>query len=240
LTIKISIVLPVHNEFYNLYNLLSEWNKELNKVKSITYEFVLVEDGSTDGTKELIIKLEKIFPIINLSAKLKRGYSKAVLDGIRSATGDYILCTDSDNQIKAKSLIDNLNNLPRDNEFLIGIRSPRKDPTIRIVYSKLFKVLHNVLFKSKISDPSCPFVLGKKEEFKKLPESLLLKCKEGFWWAFTAVCIKFNVKIKETKIQHFERKYGNSGYSIKKIPLIATRNIIGLFLIKFLKKLPNN
>jgi glycosyltransferase involved in cell wall biosynthesis len=235
LIIKISIVLPVHNEFHNLSDLLNQWNNELNKVKSITYEFVLVEDGSTDGTKELIIRLEKIFPIINLSAKLKRGYSRAVLDGIRAATGDYILCTDSDNQIKVKSLIDNLSNLPGDNEFLLGIRSPRNDPLIRIVYSKLFKLLHNILFRSKISDPSCPFVIGKSEEFKKLPESLLLKCREGFWWAFTAVCIKFNIKIKETKIQHFERRYGNSGYSIKKILLIAARNIIGLFLIKFLK-----
>ena len=233
--IKISIVLPIHNEFHNLSDLLNQWNNELNKVKSITYEFVLVEDGSTDGTKELVIQLEKIFPIINLSAKIKRGYSRAVLDGIRAATGDYILCTDSDNQIKVKSLIDNLNNLPGDNEFLLGIRSPRNDPLIRIVYSKLFKLLHNILFRSKILDPSCPFVIGKSEEFKKLPESLLLKCREGFWWAFTAVCIKFNIKIKETKIQHFERRYGNSGYSIKKIPLIATRNIIGLFLIKFLK-----
>ena len=235
MTIKISIVLPIHNEFHNLSNLLSAWNKELAKVKSITYEFVLVEDGSTDGTKELIIELEKKFPIINLSAKIKRGYSKAVLDGIKSATGNYIFCTDSDNQIKVKSLIDNLNNLPEDNEFLLGIRSPRKDPWIRIIYSKLFKILHNILFRSKISDPSCPFVLGKSEEFKKLPENLLLKCREGFWWAFTAVCIKFNVKIKETKILHFDRKYGNSGYNIKKIPLIAIRNIIGLFLIKFSK-----
>ena len=154
---------------------------------------------------------------------------------LATTTGDYILCTDSDNQIKVKSLIDNLNNLPGDNEFLLGIRSPRKDPWIRIVYSKLFKLLHNILFRSKILDPSCPFVLGKSKEFKKLPESLLLKCREVFWWAFTAVCIKFNIQIKETKIQHFERKYGNSGYNIKKIPLIATRNIIGLFLIKFLK-----
>jgi glycosyltransferase involved in cell wall biosynthesis len=235
MTVKISIILPIHNEYHNLSNLLSEWNKELAKVKSITYEFVLVEDGSTDGTKELIIQLKKIFPIINLSAKIKRGYSKAVLDGIKSATGDYILCTDSDNQIKVKSLIDNLNNLPGDNEFLFGIRSPRKDPWIRIVYSKLFKLLHNILFRSKISDPSCPFVIGKSEEFKKLPDRLLLKCREGFWWAFTAVCIKFNIQIKETKIQHFERRYGNSGYNIKKIPLIAARNIIGLFLIKFLK-----
>lgn len=234
MSIKFSIIFPIHNEFHTLRNLLDEWSKELNKVKSINYEFVLVEDGSTDGSKELISQLEKIFPVINLSAKHKRGYSMAVLDGIRFATGDYILCTDSDNQIKVKSLIDNLNNLPGDNEFLLGIRSPRKDNLIRVIYSKLFKILHNILFRSTITDPSCPFVIGKSEEFKKLPESLLLKCREGFWWAFTAVCIKFNIKIKETKIQHFERKHGNSSYNIKNILSIAIRNTVGLILIKFL------
>lgn len=234
MTTKISIVFPIYNEYDNLSNLLSDWNEELVKIQSINYEFILVEDGSTDGTKELIIDLEKKFPIKNLSQESKRGYAKAVLEGIKASSGDYILCTDSDNQIKVKSLIENLNNLPDCNEFLLGIRSPRKDPIIRIIYSNLFKILHKILFKSKIIDPSCPFVIGKSKEFKKIPENLLLKCPEGFWWAFTAVCIKSNIRIKETPIKHFERKHGKSIYSIKQIPLIAARNILGLFLIKFL------
>ena len=50
----ISIVLPVHNELLNLRFLIESWNSELKKISSIKYEFVIVEDGSTDGTKELI------------------------------------------------------------------------------------------------------------------------------------------------------------------------------------------
>ena len=114
---KISIVLPIHNEFENLNSLLKEWNKELEKISHISFEFVLVEDGSTDGTKDLIKKLENIYPIINLSSEKKRGYTKAVLDGIASSKGDYILCTDSDNQIKVKSLVDNISKLPDENFF---------------------------------------------------------------------------------------------------------------------------
>ena len=105
---KISIVFPIHNEYDNLRILLNEWNAGLNKLSNFSYEFVLVEDGSTDGTKDLIKELENDYPILNLSSERKRGYTKAVLEGINSSNGEYILCTDSDNQIKVESLIQNI------------------------------------------------------------------------------------------------------------------------------------
>ena len=230
---KISIVLPIHNEYKNLNFLIESWNKELNYLKNISYEFVLVEDGSTDGTKELIKKLEEIYPIKNLSINKKRGYTKAVLDGIEASSGDYILCTDSDNQIKVRSLIDNVKNLPKEGFFLIGFRNPRKDPINRILYSKLFKILHDVLFNSKLKDPSCPFVIGKKNDYKKLPINLLTQMREGFWWGFVATCQRIDLKFIEVPIEHFERKEGEAGYSITKLPGIIVRNIIGLLKIKF-------
>ena len=71
MTNLISIVLPVHNEFDNLQTLLEEWDSELKNISAITHEFVIVEDGSTDGTKELIIKLQNKYPIKNLSSTKK-------------------------------------------------------------------------------------------------------------------------------------------------------------------------
>ncbi|MDB9714167.1 hypothetical protein OAA63_00010 [Candidatus Pelagibacter ubique] len=56
----ISIILPVFNEIKNLEHILSIWNKYLNE-KEISHEFVICEDGSTDGAKELITKIEKKF-----------------------------------------------------------------------------------------------------------------------------------------------------------------------------------
>ena len=50
---SLSIVLPVHNEIDNLRVLITTWNESL-KNEVLDYEFVIVEDGSTDGTKELI------------------------------------------------------------------------------------------------------------------------------------------------------------------------------------------
>lgn len=229
----ISIVLPVHNEFNNLRSLIIEWDTELKKIAHIKHEFVVVEDCSTDGTKKLITELEKTYSIINLSSDKKRGYSKAVLDGIKASNGDYILCTDSDNQIKVNSLIENIDNLPKSDFFLIGKRTPRNDPIHRKIYSKMFKMLHDLLFSSNLSDPSCPFVIGKKETFKKLPEKFLLEMREGFWWGFVAVSKKKKINFNEVKIEHFKRFGGVSGYKLQKMPGIILRNTIGLIKIKF-------
>ena len=228
----ISIVLPVHNEFLNLRYLIEEWDSQLKKISKIQHEFVIVEDGSSDGTKDLIIELEKTFTIVNLSSEKKRGYSQAVLDGIKASNGNYILCTDSDNQIKVNSLIENINNLPKGDIFLFGARTPRKDPIHRKIYSKMFKFLHDLLFNSNLSDPSCPFVLGEKETFKKLPEEFLLKMREGFWWGFVAVSKKMKIKFNQVKIQHFKRIKGDAGYKLNQMPKIILSNTIGLFIIK--------
>ena len=164
----LSIIVPVHNEVTTMEQFIESWNKELIKISNLNFEFVLVEDGSTDGTKELIKTLENNYPIVNLESKERRGYSKAVLDGIYHANNKYICCVDGDNQIRVESLIQNINNFPKEKEFLIGKRSPRVDPLNRIIYSKLFKLFHDLIIHSRLSDPSCSFVIGRKEDFFKL------------------------------------------------------------------------
>ena len=156
---SISIVLPVHNEYKNLEKLIPEWDNKLSKINNLIYEFVIVEDGSTDGTDEIIknicIKNNKI---INNHSKEKRGYTGAVLSGIEKSTKDFILCIDSDGQcdpVDFKKFWD-LKDKANEN-FLIGNRINRKDSLFRIIISKMFKIYHRLLFNSKISDPSCPF-----------------------------------------------------------------------------------
>jgi len=149
---SISIVLPVFNEVKSLEYVLSVWNRYLNK-KKILHEFVICEDGSTDGTKELIVKLQKKYPISNQSVKDRRGYGLGVISGIIASKYDYILCIDSDGQCMPDSFLEFYNNKHMA-DILIGNRNPRNDPIIRIIYSKLFKIVHDYLFNTKIKDPS--------------------------------------------------------------------------------------
>ena len=232
---ELSIVFPIHNEENNIRSLLSNWSHELIKNK-IDYEFVLVEDGSTDKTKEIIKELENKYPIVNLSQDQKRYYTKAVVDGIYNSNKEYILCTDSDNQIKVESLIENLTFFPQENEFIFGYRNPRNDPFKRIIISKAFKILHDLLFQSKLKDPSCPFVIGRNKTFKKLPREKLLMMREGFWWGFVGVSVISKIKLLERPIKHYSREVGDSSYNFSNILKIVLINTIGLLKIKFNSK----
>ncbi len=118
---------------------------------------------------------------------------------------------------------------------MIVFRNPRKDSINRILYSKLFKILHNILFNSKLRDPSCPFVIGQKKAFKLLSKKHLNMMTEGFWWGFVATCKKSKIKLKEVPINHYERIKGTASYGLTSLPGIIIRNVIGLFKIKFSK-----
>src|SRR6516164_118525 len=96
---NVSVLLPVHNEVRSLEAVVSEWDLALRNIRDLEHIFVVCEDGSADGTKELIMRLETRFPMINNSVSLRRGYGQAVRDGIALAKTEYVLCIDSDGQI---------------------------------------------------------------------------------------------------------------------------------------------
>ena len=226
----LSIILPVFNEVKSLEHVISSWSKYLIE-KKITHEFVICEDGSTDGTKELIRKLEKIYIVSNQSSKDRRGYGKGVISGILAAKYEFILCIDSDGQC----MPDSFNEFFRDRniaDILIGNRKPRMDPKIRIIYSKLFKLIHDYLFNSKIQDPSCPYVLARKDIYKKLINKLSFM-REGFWWGFVGAAKMYKLKFHQINIIHYERYDGSTVvYKFSKMPMIIFRNILGLIKLK--------
>ena len=226
----LSIILPVFNEVKSLEYVISSWSKYLIK-KKITHEFVICEDGSNDGTKELIRKLEKIYIISNQSSKDRRGYGKGVISGIIAAKYEFILCIDSDGQC----MPDSFNEFFRNRniaDILIGNRKPRMDPIIRIIYSRLFKFIHDYLFNSKIQDPSCPYVLARKNIYKKLINKLGFM-REGFWWGFVGAAKMYKLKFHQINIIHYERYDGSTVvYKFSKMPMIIFRNILGLIKLK--------
>lgn len=230
---SLSIILPTYNEVMSIEHVLNVWHDYLKKLK-IKHEFIVCEDGSTDGTKDLILKLMKKFPIINESSIERRGYGGGVLAGIRASHYDYLLCIDSDGQCMPDSF-----NLFWDNransDILIGIRSPRMDPFLRKIYSFLFFVLHKILFPSSIKDPSCPYIMAKKQTYLKLLP-FLSYMREGFWWGFIGAALKLKMKISQYKIQHYDRYDGSSVvYKPHKMPSIICRNIFGLLKLRLSK-----
>src|SRR3989338_7815962 len=93
----LDIILPVHNERNSLKRVLDEWRNQLDQ-NHLTYQFIICEDGSTDGTKELLNKFRLKYNLTLNQKRERRGYGQAVIDGISSSSARYVLCVDSDGQ----------------------------------------------------------------------------------------------------------------------------------------------
>jgi glycosyltransferase involved in cell wall biosynthesis len=229
---NLSIILPAHNEVGSLERVVSEWDAAIRKIPGLHHVFIICEDGSTDGTKELIVELEPRYPILNNSLSWRRGYGQAVTDGIGLAETDYVLCIDSDGQIGPDQMAQVWSHRSEDH-FLIGWRYPRLDPPVRLIYSKLFKFYHSLLFPNRLHDPSCPFVLAHTKLLRRVVPSLGYM-KEGFWWGFVGACWKLKIPIEEVQIRHRQRFAGDTQvYKVAKMPGIILRNGIGLLKLRF-------
>ncbi len=229
---QVSIILPVYNERSSIESVVKEWKHELTKLK-ISHEFVICEDGSTDGTSEFLKKIQKTYSLVLNQVKIRRGYGGAVIDGIKTSKSEYLLSIDSDGQCDPSDFSKFWENRNRA-DIIIGWRTERADAIQRKVFSYLFKSVFKLLFPTQVHDPSAPYVLYKKKTilpYLKYYKFLI----EGFWWGFIGTAVKKGLTVYELPINHRERLNGESVvYKINNVPGIALRNLVGLIKLKLI------
>jgi dolichol-phosphate mannosyltransferase len=89
------VVIPTYNERDNIVELIRRID---NALKGIDYEVVVVDDNSPDGTADVAEGLSKDYPVRVVRRPGKLGLATAVLDGVRSSRGDYVVVMDADLQ----------------------------------------------------------------------------------------------------------------------------------------------
>ena len=139
---KLEILMPIHNEEKIIKNLIPEIDKSINK--RIEYSFICCEDGSEDKSLFVLQELSKKYPIKIITSKRKKGYSVAMLDGIKAATADYLLFMDSDGQSNPDEIYNFWIN--RDKADIInGNRANRDDFMYRKIYSNIAFIIYKML-----------------------------------------------------------------------------------------------
>ena len=133
---NLQILMPVHNEANNIGKQITKISNILKK--KIKFTFLICEDGSDDGTLEILKKLQRKFKIKVISKKKKQGYSMAVMSGIKRASGDYLLIMDSDGQCDPKQIF-KFWNVRDQSDIIAGYRIKRKDFLYRKFFSDFAK-----------------------------------------------------------------------------------------------------
>ena len=220
--LQISIVLPAHNEAENLPILVSDITNCLNNL-GWEYEIIIVNDGSTDNTKNIVLELKnKNNHIKEVDHQNNRGYGGAVRSGFSAATKEWVFFTDSDRQFDIRE-ISKLAEYADTFDLVIGYRKNRQDHFTRKLNAGIFKLAVNILFGLFVKDIDCAFKLIKKEVIEKvnlesngalINTELLVRAK------------RLGYKIKQIPVSHYPRLKGEqSGASIK-VVLRAVKEII--------------
>ena len=227
---NLEILMPVHNEARILPGLIFTIHQKIND--TINYSFIVSEDGSTDNSLEVLNELKKNYPIKIISEKNKKGYSAAVLDGIKEATADYLLIMDSDGQSNPEEVLNFWINRKKAN-LINGNRANRYDYMYRRFYSKIAFLIYKILFNVPLKDPSYAFVLMDREVYQSLSD-FKPQMPDGFFWEFNARAFKKGFNFFNLDILHKKRLYGETRiYHWTNLPKVSFNNFIGMIKVRF-------
>ena len=146
---EISVVLPSLDEEESLPNLVNEIISEFEE-KALTYEIIIVDDGSKVHVDQLFNKYKNVKVIRN---RFTRGQSYSLLTGIKNSTYDYICTLDADGQNPPTEIFKLISEFNKDFDNLdivAGYRKNRKDNLLRRIYSKTANIIIRFITNSEM------------------------------------------------------------------------------------------
>ena len=204
---RISVIAPIFNEKENIVRLITKIEETLKK-RFLSYEIILIDDGSTDGSGELLDEEANKNGHIKVAHFTKNKGQTAALDaGFKIATGDLIVTMDADLQTNPEDIYTLLPYIEK-YDMVNGMRESREDGLKRKISSLVGNGVRNFVTGDNIKDTGCPLKLFKKEVVK----SFYLF--EGMH-RFLPTLAKINgFSVIEIPVRHYDREFGTSKYGI--------------------------
>jgi dolichol-phosphate mannosyltransferase len=228
----IEVVLPAHNEGEGIGSALREFYQVASIEGGLSIRFIVCEDGSTDNTCDVVRKVAEEIPIRLISSPERKGYSRAVVDGFKATESDLVGFIDSDGQCDPADfnlLVDSIDGY----DLVIGYRNPRVDSAFRKLMSAAFRVVYKLLFPIRLKDPSCPYLLIRREALHRTLQGKPGILRQGFWWEFNARAGAAGLRIRQVPVKHRVRTAGATQvYKLNKVPRIAIEHLRGLFVLR--------
>ena len=165
--IEYSFVIPVCNEKDNLISLNKELQDLIRQIKQ-PFEIIWVDDGSRDGSLEVIKELAKNFQGSRyLGFEKNCGQSAALDAGFKAAKGRYIITMDSDLQNNPMDIVNMLPYL-KNYDMVTGWRKKRHDNWWKKSMSCIANSIRNLLSRETIKDTGCSLKIMKSEYLKNI------------------------------------------------------------------------
>jgi len=222
----LSIVIPVFNERDNLEPLLREIAASLSGLE-VSYEVLMIDDGSTDGSDEALRRLRDVYPALRVVRFARNAGQTAAMDaGFRRARGDVIVTLDADLQNDPVDIPRLLRELAGW-DAIVGVRQVRRDSFVRRVSSRVANCVRNRLSDETISDTGCSLKAYRREALSRLV------LYDGMHRFLPTLLKMEGFRVRELPVGHRPRAHGRSKYGISNrlVP-----SFLDLLAVRWMKK----
>jgi glycosyltransferase involved in cell wall biosynthesis len=207
--IGLSIFFPAYNDSGTIASLVIAARRTAARL-SADFEIIVVNDGSSDSTREIADELARTYPEVRVvHHQRNRGYGGALRSGFLEARKDLIFYTDGDAQYDPAELEVLWNRFGADVDLVNGYKISRSDPWHRIVIGRVYHHTVKLLFGLRVRDVDCDFRLLRRSVFDRVA----LEHNSG------VICLEMMKKIQdagfriaEVPVHHYHRSFGRSQF----------------------------
>ena len=211
--LDISVVVPLYNEQESLSELVA-WIDRVARENTLSYEVIMVDDGSSDDSWQVVEQLNDKYPAIK-GIRFARNYGKsaALYCGFAEAEGEVVFTMDADLQDSPDEIPEMRRMILEEGYDLVsGWKKKRYDPAGKRFPSKFFNWTARVVSGIKLHDFNC----GLKADRRKVIKSIEVYGEMHRYIPILAKHAGFK-RIGEKVVQHQERKYGVSKFGMERM-----------------------
>ena len=231
--LDISVISPVFNEVDNLETFVESVTEVMNSI-NMSWELIIVDDGSDDGSSKILKKIGHQENIRSILLSKNYGQTTAIQAGFDNAVGEYFVTLDSDLQNDPKDIPTLIKKLINEElDLVVGWRKDRKD---NYFFRNLPSILANKLIGTitgvKLHDYGCSLKAYRAEVLREVK---LYGEMHRFIPAWMATKIPAS-KISEIEVTHHPRTAGESKYGISRTFRVFVDLISVYFFMKFFSR----